>query len=127
MDLAPLERAVIEALVSRWEPGYAELRQQLASCRARSRETTGVGFYTVLEVGPHAPPAPESVGNPLGHGRGFSDDVYADLEGLRHGAGFTLWLAGGRLATLEGFTYGEPWPGQVEAFAVRLTPMSRPT
>jgi hypothetical protein len=123
MELAPLERAVIEALVSREEPGYAELRQQLASCRARSREMTGVGFYTVLEIRPDAPPAPESVGNPLGHGRGFSDDVYADLEGLQHGVGFALWLADGRLATLEGFTYDEPWPSEVEAFAVRLTPI----
>jgi hypothetical protein len=126
MDLAPLERAVIESLVSRDEPGYDELRRQLVSCRVRSREMTGVGFYTTLEVDPSAPTAPASVGNPLGQGRGFPDDVCADLEGLQHGTGFVLWLADGRLETLEGFTYDEPWPNEAEAFAVRMTPISRP-
>jgi hypothetical protein len=126
MELAPLERAVIEALVSRDEPGYDELRQQLVSCRVRSRRMTGVGFYTTLEVDPSAPPASASVGNPLGQGRGFPDDVSADLEGLQHGAGFVLWLADRRLEMLEGFTYDEPWPNAVGAFTVRMAPISRP-
>src|SRR3712207_1454543 len=77
MELAPLERAVIEALLSRDEPGYDELRQQLGSCRVRSREMAGVGFYTALEVHPSA-----------------------------------------------GFTYDEPWPNEVETFAVRMAPLS---
>jgi hypothetical protein len=127
MDLTPLERAVIEALVSRDEPGYGELRQQLRSCRVSRREMTGVGFYAKVEVDPNAPPAPASVGNPLGHGHDFPDDVYADLEGLQHGAGFVLWLANGQLETLEGFTYGEPWPSEVVDFAVRMALISRQT
>jgi hypothetical protein len=125
MELLPLERAVIEALVSREEPGYSELRQQLESCRVTSREMTGVGFYTGLEVDPSAPPAPESVGNPLGHGHSFPDDAYADVDGLEHGAGFLLWLADGRLETLEGFSYEESWPDEVKAFAVRMAPIHR--
>jgi hypothetical protein len=116
MELTPLEGAVIETLLSRDEPGYDDLRRQLASCHAASREMTGVGFYNALEVDPSAPSAPDSVGNPVGNGRGFPDDVYADIEGLQHGPGFVLWLVDGRLGMLEGFTYEEPWPGEVEGF-----------
>src|SRR3712207_475871 len=104
MELTPLELAVVEALVSRDEPGYAELREQLAACRVQSRKMTGAGFYAALDVDPDTPTAPDYVGNPLGEGRDFPDDVYADLEGLQHGAGFLLWLEDGRLETLEGFT-----------------------
>jgi hypothetical protein len=126
VELTPLERAVIQALLSRDDPGYAELREQYASCRVTSREMTGVGFYTALEVDASTPPAPTSVGNPLGQGRGFPDDVYADLDGLEHGAGFILWLEDGRLETLEGFTYAEPWPDEVRRFDVGFAPVSRP-
>lgn len=125
MELTLLERAVIEALLSRDEPGYEALRRQLPSCHATTREMTGVGFYTALEVSPRAPPAPASVGNPLGEGREFPEEVYADLDGLQHGAGFLLWLAEGRLETLEGFTYCEPWPDDVTRFSVRLAAINR--
>jgi len=123
MELLPLERAAIETLVSREKPGYSELRRQLDSCRVTSREMTGVGFFTGLEVDPSAPPAPKSVGNPLGHGHRFPDDAYADVDGLEHGAGFVLWLAEGRLEALEGFSYDGPWPDEVKTFAVRMAPI----
>lgn len=97
VDLSGLERAVIEALLSRDEHGYDMLRQQLKACRVLDRTMTGVGFYAALEVPPEASAAPADVGSPLGHGRDFRDDVHADIEGLRYGAGFVLWLADGRL------------------------------
>ena len=117
MELTPLERAVIETLLAREEPGYDNLRAQIGSCRVTGREMTGVGFYTALEVDATASPAPPAVGNPVGQGHEFPDDVYADLDGLRHGVGFLLWLDDGRLATLEGFTYDEPWPDGVRRLA----------
>ena len=125
MELTPLERAVIDALLSRQEPGYDELRMQFQTCRVASREMTGVGFYTALQVDAATPPAPADVGNPLGHGREFPDDVYAEIDGLEHGAGFLLWLDAGRLETLEGFSYAEPWPNEVLEFYAKLTPISR--
>ena len=125
MDLTPLERAVIDTLLSRHEPGYAELREQFTSCRVNSRKMTDVGFYTELGVDAHASSAPVSVGNPLGQGYEFPDGVYADIDGLEHGAGFLLWLDEGRLETLEAFTYAEPWPDEVRRFEVRFEPINR--
>jgi hypothetical protein len=40
----------------------------------------------------------------LGHGREFPDDLYAEIDGLEHGAAFLSWLDAGRLKTLKGFT-----------------------
>lgn len=125
MELTPLERAVIDALLSRQEPGYDELRMQFQTCRVASREMTGVGFYTALQVDAATPPAPADVGDPLGQGREFPDDVYAEIDGLEHGAGFLLWLDAGRLRTLEGFSHAEPWPNEVLEFDAKLTPINR--
>jgi len=43
----------------------------------------------------------------------------ADIEGLAHGAGFTLFLRDGVIDMLEGFSYDEPWPKEVARFQVR--------
>lgn len=107
-DLAPLERAVLDLLLSRAEEGYETLRAQAATATVAHRELTGAGFYTHLSVDRTLPAAPRHVGNPLGDGRAFDNDVYADIEGLAHGAGFVLWLEDGWLSCLEGFSYAEP-------------------
>jgi hypothetical protein len=125
MDLTLLERAVLETLLSRDEPGYDELREQLTSCRVVSREMTGVGFYSTLKVDAATPPVAADVGNPLGTGHAFPDDIYAAIEGLEQGAGFVLWLDDGWLSQLEGFTYDEPWPDEIRTFTVRLAPSTR--
>jgi len=46
-------------------------------------------------------------------------DVHAEIEGLEHEAGFVLFIADGRLARLEGFTYSGDWPSAIGRFTVR--------
>ena len=116
---------MLETLLSRDEPEYDALRDQLISCCVVGREMTGVGFSSRLDVDAAAPAAAADVGNPLGTGRAFADDVYADIDGLEHGAGFALWLDDGRLSQLEGFTYDDPWPDVVRTYTVRLAPITR--
>jgi hypothetical protein len=41
-------------------------------------------------------------------------DVGAEIEGVRHGVGFVLFIQDGRLDCLEGFTYDDPWPDEVK-------------
>lgn len=125
MELTPLERAALDLLVAREEPGYPELRQQVEGSIVAERKLTGVGFYTQLVPAPGSPQAPASVGNPLGDGHEFSDGVYAEIEGLDGGAGFVLWLKDGLIETLEGFSYLSGWPDPVRAFEVRMTPINR--
>lgn len=72
---------------------------------------TGVGFFADLVVDPTAPLATPSSQSLSG--------VIADVKGVRHGAGFVLFVRDGRLVTLEGFTCDEPWPDDVAEFRVQ--------
>jgi hypothetical protein len=103
VELSPLERDVIASILAPEHPVMNALRLQLEHCRASSREATGVGFYTSLEVAPDIEPAPVKPGTmDLG-------DVNAVIDGLEHGAGFVLFVTDGVLHMLEGFSYDEPW------------------
>jgi hypothetical protein len=122
--LNPLESAVLDLLLSRPDEGYAVLREQLTAVEVTARETSGAGFFTSLSLPSDSPKAPGTVGNPLGTGA-YEDDVYADIEGMAHGAGFLLWLEDGLMSQLEGFAYGDPWPDDVTGFAVRWEKLNR--
>src|SRR5256885_15953729 len=102
--LNELEVAALALLLEGDSPVLTALRRQLTVAAVRERELTGVGFFTSFKVPPNASRAPvPSNFAPFG-------DVGADIEGLRHGAGFLLFLKDGYLDMLEGYTYGEPWP-----------------
>lgn len=105
--LTPLEAAVLDMLLQGDEPLLATLRSQAEQARLVSKEYTGVGFFCDFEVPPEAPRTSGSF---------YIEDVNADIEGLQHGAGFVLFVRGGRLDSLEGFTYGEQWPEDIDSF-----------
>ena len=109
--LTPLEHDVIATLVRPAHPLMNAFREQLAVCRIKSRELTGVGFFTHIVVPQRL--AVAAVGKLI------LSDVAAELDGVQHGAGFVLFIEDGMLDVLEGFTYDEPWPDRVEGFAVR--------
>jgi hypothetical protein len=45
-------------------------------------------------------------------------DVAAQVDGLKHGAGFLLYVMDGMLDAIEGYSYDEPWPEQIGAFSL---------
>ena len=54
------------------------------------------------------------------------DDVHADVPGLPAGAGFALFVEDGRLARLEGTTFGgEQWPEDLAGFTLHLDDLER--
>lgn len=107
-----LEHAVIDKLLAGDHPVLATLRRQAEHARVAKRENTGVGFFCDFEVNSDAPTIP----------RDFQiGDVHAEMEGLAHGAGFVLFVRGGRLSMLEGFSYDESWPNHVGAFSLRYS------
>ena len=89
-------------------PVLSSLRRQLEMCRVSGREFTGAGFYTNLVVD-------ESVEERVECNLKFGD-VIAQIDGLQHGAGFVLYVESGALKMLEGYSYDEPWPGQISGF-----------
>jgi len=111
------EQAVLDKLLDGDHPVLVVLRAQAERARLSSREYTGAGFFCSFDVPPDVPTlAPE---------RDFHfGDVNAVVDGLQYGAGFVLFVRGGRLNTLEGYSYEEPWPIEIRKF--KLTYQSEP-
>lgn len=112
MELELLERAVIRKLLDSDHPALVALREQFPQISVKSRERTGVGFFTEFAIAATA--AAASVAPKIRFG-----DVEATIPGLLHGAGFVLYIDDGLLRRLEGYTYDEPWPERVEEFSLR--------
>jgi hypothetical protein len=114
--LTPLEKAVIDLLLDKEGEPYDTIRQQLAYAQISNRELTGVGFFTEFILPSDAPVRRDLSDLTLG-------DVGAVFPGLKHGAGFLLFIRGGVAAMLEGYTYDESWPKCTDHFKVhRLLP-----
>jgi len=82
------------------------LREQAKQATVRSREMTGVGFFTYFSVPPKAPRIPGTPKFQL-------TDVHGTADNVMHGVGFVLFVKDRALLLLEGFTYDEPWPGEI--------------
>jgi len=109
--LTSFEQAVLDMLLTGDHQALVTLRAQAEMAQLSNREYTGVGFFCSFDVPPDAPIVTEQGNFQIG-------DVHGELEGLEHGAGFVLFMRGGRLDTLEGFSYEEPWPPAVNHFTL---------
>lgn len=108
--LTDLERDALAAILSPAHPIMDALRAQAAECRIKSREFTGVGFFTELVV-----PARTAVD---GLRNAALTGTNVQIEGLEHGATFVLFIEDGMITTLEGVTFTEPWPEAVGAYQI---------
>lgn len=114
--LTDLERAALELLLAGNHPVLEALRRQYQHARLLRRATDGAGFHCYFEVDSGVPLVAQDF--ELG-------DVQADLPGLVNGAGFLLFVRGGRLDTLQGFSYLEPWPSEVSSFTLSYAELGR--
>jgi hypothetical protein len=110
--LEPLEIAVLQELLAGEHPVLVALRAQMRGLRVKTREFSGTGFFTELAPTSRAIPAPVPSGK-LRFG-----DVHATIGGLTHGAGFLLYVDAGLLHMLEGYSYEEKWPEELDVFSV---------
>lgn len=107
-DLNEFEREVLTKLLAGDHPVLDVLRAQAQAACLASREYTGAGFFLSFDVPPDAP---------LLATKDFQfGDVNAFVDGLQYGAGFVLFIRGGRLDTLEGYSYEEHWPKEIHEF-----------
>lgn len=106
--LTSFEEAVIEKLLNGDNPVLGILRTQSQLGSVATRDATGVGFYTSFTIPADAPRLMVD---------DFQlEDVGAEVDGLEHGAGFVLYVQGGALHLLEGYSYDEPWPDEIGNF-----------
>jgi hypothetical protein len=108
---------LLPSLIEGDHPALVALREQFRCARIREVELTGVGFYVDFDVPSHAPladPADFAGGN-----------ATITLDGAANGAGCVLFVRDGRLASLEGYTYGDPWPEDARIISVEdIMPVS---
>ena len=116
--ISPFEQAVLDMLIAGDDVVLVVLRRQVAAARCVLRESSGTGFYCTFEIPSDAPAVVGAPDFEIG-------DVDATLEGLRHGAGFLLFVRDGRINMLEGYSYDEEWPEEVGAFALSYRQVPR--
>ena len=113
--LTPLELAVLDMMVDKPGETYQTIREQLSHVIARNRKFTGVGFFTNFYL-PEGAPVNRNLNDMTLGGVG------AELPNLKHGVGFLLFIREGVIQMLEGFTYDERWPENIEHFKLFKTP-----
>jgi hypothetical protein len=109
--LTPLEKTVLNAFLERPGEPFETIRHQLAYATVTRRAFEKNGFLAVFEIPKDAPVTRNLPNTTL-------SNVSAEIEGLRHGAGFLLLVRNGVLSKLEGFAYREEWPPKVDRFNV---------
>ena len=101
--LNEMEQRALEMLLAGDNEELAVLRAQLNAAAIVRREFTGVRFFTYLAV-------PAGLARLKGRARLVLDDVYAEVAGLQHDAGFLLFVSDGAIDVLECCIVDDQWP-----------------
>ena len=96
-EVLKLTERLVPLLIEGDHPALSALRHQFLGARIKQVELTGAGFYVDFEVSPDAPLA-----EPSDFAGGYARIT---LKGARKDAGCVLFVRGGRLVALEGYTY----------------------
>lgn len=110
---------MLQKLLDGDHPVLAALREQLSGLSVKERKLTGAGFFTEFATAATVNPVPLSAGQVR------FGDVQATIRGLKHGAGFLLYVDQGLLHFLEGYSFEEPWPECIHEFFVEYTSPDR--
>ena len=104
-DLAMLEKEVMKMLLHDENACLNILYQQYLVSQVTTHNLTKVGFFITFIV-------PYNIQRVNDTSFTFGD-VVAEMDGLKHGAGFVLFVKHGAINMLEGYTYNESWPSEI--------------
>ena len=110
------EKEVVESILKTCDNELApKILEQYKRSTVINREFTGVGFFTSFQVEDKS----LSLGSDVNFGLG---GIGAEIEGLKYKkAGFSLYIEGGMLAELEGYSYGDDgWPDEITEYKLYL-------
>lgn len=107
MKANSLERTVIEKMLA--DPGVNPIKHTVNfdSVIVIERRFTGVGFFTDFQYSQETKLFDSSVSLRWGK-------VGARLNESKLETGYLVYVDDGHITTIEGYTYGEDWPKQVE-------------
>lgn len=109
MQVNDLERWLVEKFLE--DPNLKPARKSLrwSAVNVKSRAMSGVGFLTEFEPSPELKLFGDEVSLRWG-------DVGARLNAARTETGYLVYVDGGQMTAVEGYTYsGEEWPARVES------------
>ncbi|MBN2128455.1 MAG: hypothetical protein JW741_03125 [Sedimentisphaerales bacterium] len=109
MQFSRVERAAIEAILSKSVDGIEIVRTQFAAASVTARDYTGVGFYTTISVPLSVPPMPDNKELRDALFDGAAACAKSDPDGWVF---FKLWADGGYLVCLEACTASGSWPNE---------------
>jgi hypothetical protein len=109
-EVLDLAASLIPQLLAGDNPQLKFLRAQFEQGRVSGVESSGVGFFVNYDI-----PAGLPSVVPANFAGG---DARIKVAGLEVEAGCVLFVREGRLAFLELYTYGEPWPAEAEVLSV---------
>lgn len=112
------EMQVMQALLDGENEVLSLLRRQLEKCWVSNREISDVGFFTTFHVTDEIEKLPTNKAFRFG-------DVHVDIPTLKNGVGFLLYVNQGQLDMLEGYTYDEVWPKEIQKFELSYENGSR--
>lgn len=103
IKLIDLESKVLDVVAAQLDAPEREiLLEQFEHAIVRDRTMTGHGFYLTFIIDSEVSKLPKQLQN-IGN-------VSAEISGLKHGAGFNLYIKDGIVDHLEGYCYEDQWP-----------------
>ena len=106
MTYDEFEKIIIEDIIQTY-PEYAEkLARQYGSATVVKRTVNNPGFYTYYEISDKTASLGDGVDLRLGENQW-------NVNGLKYGSDYILWVKNGFISSLEGFSYDEPWPTEI--------------
>ena len=114
-----IESAALKRFLEVECPRVSLPEQVLGGLCLASREYTGTGFLTEIEKAPAA-----KVFEPGTSLRWSKLGARLDDEKLE--CGFLVYVDDGYLTGIEGYTYGEAWPGDIKSFEIYDVPPFSP-
>jgi len=102
-NFVEFEKKVMEMLLKGDDAILELLREQYNTVKIKERKFTDTGFFTTFDVKDKNVIIPNCKSFNFG-------DIVGEMENLKYGIGFILFIKDGILNILEGYTYEEKWP-----------------
>ena len=106
MNINEFEKIIITDIIEQYPEYKSKLRAQFEHAVVQKREFSKYGFSTDYAVEPPLKTLGDDVNLQLGKHQW-------NINGLRYGSDYILWITNGLISCLEGFSYEEPWPDEI--------------
>ncbi|MBQ7010237.1 MAG: helix-turn-helix transcriptional regulator [Clostridia bacterium] len=107
MRFDEFEKIIITDIIEQYPEYKQRLRSQLERILLQKREFFTYGFSTYYDV--------VAVEETLGDDKNLQlGKLQWNINGLNYGVDFILWIKNGFISCLEGFSYNELWPNEIQ-------------